>query len=92
MSFTRATYRLEKGLYTVRDENNKIISTQKKDTIPANDSNISPNPDGAYDGVYDTVNKKFIPDYDYDAATGWFWPGKELDWSSYLDNNKGGGK
>jgi hypothetical protein len=85
---TRANYRAIRGGFGIYDEFNNLLTTQIDDTIPKNDPLITAKPDGSYDGVYDEASRKFIPDYEYDIETGWFWPGNELSWSAYLDNKK----
>jgi hypothetical protein len=90
---TRVKYISERtgfNIYSV--DTGKLVASQRFDTVPKNDPLIQPEKDGSYLGVYDDVLKKFIPDYEYDSETGWFWPGKELDWSAYIDNTTGGGK
>ena len=37
-------------------------------------------------GVWDDVNRTFIPDGWHDVTTGWFWP-EGHDWSNYNANN-----
>lgn len=92
MSFTRVRYINERRAYNMYDKDSgKFVASQNVDTVPKNDTLIKPEVDGSYIGVYDSVTKKFIVDYDYDPVTGWFWPNNELPWSSYEDNEKGVG-
>ena len=85
---TRANYRAIRGGFGIYDESNRLIASQATDTVRKDDPFITTKPDGSYDGVYDDVAQKFIPDYEYDIETGWFWPGNELDWSAYTDNGR----
>ena len=73
MSFIRVTYNL--GVISKESDSTEIATNQSKYWTTDEGINDSL-------GVWDDVNKKFIPDGWYDEDTGWLWP-KDLDWSNY---------
>ena len=85
MGFIRAYYIQEESLYNVYDiDTDNLLLTLIEDIIPQNDPLIISEIDGSFLGVYYEEGDRFIADYLYDLGTGWFWPGRELNWNENL--------
>lgn len=85
MGFVRSYY-IQEGLdfnvYSV--DTDTLLLTLNEDIIPQNDDLIISEVNGSFLGVYHEESDRFIVDYFYDLTTGWFWPGRELDWNENL--------
>jgi hypothetical protein len=70
MSFIRATY--NSGTVQSQDTSTELATNQDK--YWATEEGVSDTI-----GVWDDVNRRFIPDGWYDETTGWLWP-VDLQW------------